>query len=162
MTGEPATRLRFAADTNDKPQLVHPAGWHYNLSHSEDWALVGAQRAAPIGVDLEVLRPVEAAMALARRHYTSAEQAAVEQAGDDAARHAAFLRVWTRKEACLKAVGLGLRLAPSSFDAGADAGPAVACLRTPTGTLAVEVQSLQPGDGWVVAAVARVVGPAPC
>lgn len=161
VTGERAERLQFAADVNGKPQLVQPAGWHHNLSHSEEWAVVGAQRAAPIGVDVEVLRPVEDAMALARRHYTPAEQAAVGQAVDERARDAAFLRVWTRKEACLKAVGLGLRLAPSSFEAGAGLGVAVAHLKTPAGVAAVEVQSV-PADGRpVVIAAARVVGLAP-
>lgn len=158
VTGERAERLQFAADGNGKPQLVQPAGWHHNLSHSEDWAVIGAQRAAAIGVDVEVLRPVDDAMALAQRHYTPAEQAAIAQASDAPARDAAFLRVWTRKEACLKAVGLGLRLAPSSFEAGADAGTTVAHLRTPTGMMAVEVQSVRAGGRPVVIAAARVVG----
>lgn len=158
VTGERAERLQFAADANGKPQLVQPAGWHHNLSHSEDWAVIGAQRAAPIGVDVEVLRPVDDAMALARRHYTLAEQAAIARATDAPARDAAFLRVWTRKEACLKAVGLGLRLAPSSFEAGADAGATVAHLRTPAGVMAVEVQSVQADSRPVVMAAARVVG----
>jgi 4'-phosphopantetheinyl transferase len=158
VTGERAERLQFAADGNGKPQLVHPAGWHHNLSHSEEWAVVGAQRAAPMGVDVEALRSVEDAMALARRHYTPAERAAVEQAVDERARDAAFLRVWTRKEACLKAVGLGLRLAPSSFEAGAGVGVAVTHLKTPAGVAAVEVQSVQADGRPVVIAAARVVG----
>lgn len=158
VTGERAERLQFAADVNGKPQLVQPAGWHHNLSHSEEWAVIGAQRAAPIGVDVEALRPIEDATALAWRHFTPAEQAAVGQAVDDGARDAAFLRVWTRKEACLKAVGLGLRLAPSSFEAGAGVGVAVAHLNTPAGAVAVEVQSVQADGRPVVIAVARVIG----
>lgn len=155
-TGQPAGRLQLQDDALGKPQLVHPIGWQFNLSHSEDWALVGLQRGkVPIGVDIEVLRPVEEALALAGRHYTPSEQAAVAAAADGVPRQLAFLRVWTRKEACLKAVGLGLRLAPSSFEAGADGGLLRARLRAPGGSVSVEVRSVDAGPG-LVAAVARV------
>ncbi len=155
-TGEAASRLQFRDDAHGKPQLTHPPGWQFNLSHSEEVALVGVQRgAAPIGVDIEVIRPVDEALALAQRHYTPAEQAAVVAAADGVARQVAFLRVWTRKEACLKAVGLGLRLAPSSFEAGACEGPLQARLLTPEGPVSVEVCSIEAGPG-LVAAVARV------
>jgi 4'-phosphopantetheinyl transferase len=155
-TGEAANRLQLRDDARGKPQLAHPVGWQFNLSHSEDWALVGLQRGtAPIGVDIEIVRPVEEALALADRHYTPSEQAAVAAAADGVARQRAFLRVWTRKEACLKAVGLGLRLAPSSFEAGADAGLSRTRLLTPEGPTEVEVRSIEPGPG-LVAAVARV------
>lgn len=155
-TGEAAGRLQLRDDALGKPQLAHPVGWQFNLSHSEDWALVGLQRGkAPIGVDIEVVRPVEEALALAGRHYTPSERAAVAAAADGGPRQRAFLRVWTRKEACLKAVGLGLRLAPSSFEAGAGEGPLRARLPTPEGPIDVEVCSVDAGPG-LVAAVARV------
>jgi 4'-phosphopantetheinyl transferase len=110
--GASAEALRFRADAHGKPQLEGQGRVQFNLSHSEDWALVAVGVDAPIGVDLEMLRPVEEALALARKHYTPAEAAAVQDAVGARARDEAFLRVWTRKEACLKAVGLGLRLAP--------------------------------------------------
>jgi 4'-phosphopantetheinyl transferase len=156
-TGEAPDQLQFGDDAHGKPQLRHPAGWQFNLSHSEDLALIAIHAGAtPIGVDVEVIRPVEDALALARRHYTSDEQAAVAAAADDAARRIAFLRVWTRKEACLKAVGLGLRLAPSSFEVGAGEGAARVWLPAPQGLVAVQVRSIDAGPG-ALAAVARVV-----
>lgn len=155
-TGEAPDRLQFCDDAHGKPQLTHPAGWQFNLSHSEDLALIAMQPGAtPIGVDVEVIRPVEDALALARRHYTANEQAAVAAAADDVARQIAFLRVWTRKEACLKAVGLGLRLAPSAFEVGAGEGAVRAWLPAPQGPIAVQVQSIDAGPA-VLAAVARV------
>lgn len=151
--------LRIEPDANDKPQLVGHAGWQFNLSDSDDWALVGLQQDVPVGVDLEVRRTLSDARALAERLYTPAERAAVLDLPEGPGREAVFLRVWTRKEACLKAVGLGLRLAPSSFEAGAQEGPVVAHLATPAGTMAVEVESVPIGiDAF--AAVARVIGPA--
>jgi 4'-phosphopantetheinyl transferase len=155
-TGEAPDRLRFCDDAHGKPQLEHPSGWQFNLSHSEDLALIAMQSGAmPIGVDIEVMRPVDDALALARRHYTSNEQAVVAAAAEGVARQIAFLRVWTRKEACLKAVGLGLRLAPSSFEVGAGAGASMARLPAPRGLIGVEVRSIEAGPG-VLAAVARV------
>ena len=53
-------------------------------------------------------------------HFTPRERDAV-QCETGAARDRAFLRCWTRKEACMKATGLGLSLAPSSFECGAQA-----------------------------------------
>jgi 4'-phosphopantetheinyl transferase len=108
-------------------------------------------------VDIEALRPVDEALALARKHYSAGELAACQSAPDTRARDEAFLRVWTRKEACLKAVGLGLRLAPSSFDAGAQSAAHVARLATPEGDALVEVRSVETGID-AVAAVARRIG----
>lgn len=157
--GRAPRELRFAADANDKPQLVGHPGWQFNLSDSDDWALVGLAQGAPIGVDLEVRRTLDDALALGRRLYTPDELGAVEAAAPGPEREAVFLRVWTRKEACLKAVGLGLRLAPASFEAGPQDASAVARLATPGGPVEVEVMSVPTGlDAF--AAVARVLGPA--
>ena len=156
--GQAPHALRIEPDANDKPRLVGHAGWQFNLSDSDDWALVGLQQGAPIGVDVEVRRTLDDARALALRLYTAPEREAVFDAAEGPEREAAFLRVWTRKEACLKAVGLGLRLAPSSFEAGAQDGEAVARLVTPDGPVDVQVVSLPTGiDAF--AAVARVIGP---
>jgi 4'-phosphopantetheinyl transferase len=157
--GQAPHQVNIEPDANDKPQLVGHAGWQFNLSDSDDWALVGLWQGAPIGVDVEVRRTLSDARALAQRLYTAPEREAVLDAAEGPEREAAFLRVWTRKEACLKAVGLGLRLAPSSFEAGSQEGAAVARLATPAGTMAVEVVSVPTGvDAF--AAVARVLGPA--
>ena len=59
---------------------------------------------------------------------------------------------------CSVEEGLGLRLAPASFEVGAHDGCAVAHLETPDGTTAVEVMSVAVGiDAF--AAVARVRAP---
>jgi 4'-phosphopantetheinyl transferase len=51
------------------------------------------------------------------RCFTAAEQRELAQAGAAAA-DTLFLQGWTRKEACLKAVGSGLSLEPAEFEAG--------------------------------------------
>lgn len=154
-TGQAPGALDIVVDTNGKPALAGASALHFNISHSEDRLLIGLSHGAKLGVDIEVQRPVRDARALAHRYFVGSELDAVENAPDDAARDLAFLRVWTRKEACLKAIGLGLRVAPSSFEAGAAAGGALVRLPTPTGEATVEVCSVEGGPG-VLAAVARL------
>ena len=58
-----------------------------------------------VGVDLEVVREVPEADGIAASTFTAEERAAWAAAGGGAA---GFLRVWTRKEALLKALGVGV------------------------------------------------------
>ena len=113
--------LRFAVDDHGKPSLIGPrgAGFGWNLSHSGDLAVV-AVAAGAVGVDIETVRPLADLQALAQRCLTEAE-ADTLAACSATAQVAAFLSVWTRKEACLKAIGAGLALEPRSFATGLEA-----------------------------------------
>jgi 4'-phosphopantetheinyl transferase len=113
--------LSFAEGPHGKPSLInaaqqHAKTCHFNLSHSADVAWLGISNDLEIGVDVEVPRPVSDAIALARRNYTAAELNEVESAPDQ---NRAFFTCWTRKEACLKAIGSGFSVAPESFECGA-------------------------------------------
>ncbi len=80
-------------------------GPHFNLSHSGALAMIAVSASTPVGVDLE--RPARRSRAdLVRRVCSTAEQAHVAAAADP---DAAFIRLWVRKEAVLKASGEGLR-----------------------------------------------------
>lgn len=74
-----------------------------------------------------------------------------------AQRERGFLRLWTRKEACLKAVGVGLGLAPSSFAVGLESAVTTVGLEWPEGRARVELRDLDAGPD-AVAALARVLG----
>jgi len=113
--------LAFSTDLRGKPYL-RDGSLHFNLSHSGPWALLGVSRSRAIGVDVEELRAVPAAEALARDHFTAAEREAWEASGPSV-RDRTFLRVWTRKEACAKALGAGLLVPPRRLDVGASPGP---------------------------------------
>jgi 4'-phosphopantetheinyl transferase len=91
----------------------HPV--HFNMSHSEDWALIGLHTQQIIGVDIEWHHALTDLDALAKQNYTAAEYAALRASADPLA---AFLTCWTRKEACLKALGSGFSLEPNQFEAG--------------------------------------------
>ena len=59
---------------------------------------------------------------IAQRQFSTAEYTAM-QALPERDCLLAFLRCWTRKEACMKATGCGLSLAPSTFECGVHAAP---------------------------------------
>lgn len=122
LSAQPPQSLRIDEGPHGKPQLAPlPPGagpaWHFNLSHSGPWALLAAWQGSPLGVDLEVLDHGkqdgldEGDAALARRVMTAAEHAEFSLTPPGERAHA-FLRTWTRKEACLKALGVGFQLEP--------------------------------------------------
>jgi 4'-phosphopantetheinyl transferase len=105
--------VRFVRGPNGKP-LLAAAGPEVNLSHSGGLAAVAvAAPARPVGVDVERVPAESVAIRLSRRYFTPAEAEYVE-AGGPAGCGPRFARLWTRKEACVKAAGgrlfHGLRL----------------------------------------------------
>ena len=110
-TGTAPRALRFAEGAHGKPAL--PGGPHFNLSHSGDLAALAVCASHEVGVDIETRRPVESAVA--ERFFSPAERAALS-ALPAAAWEAGFFNAWTRKEAVIKALGLGLSLPLDCFD----------------------------------------------
>ncbi len=92
-----------------KPYLADRHDIQFNLSYSHERFAVAVARDTAIGIDIERLREIEDADALAARHYAPSERAALagQPMGSDEYDRI-FLSVWTRKEACLKALGRGL------------------------------------------------------
>lgn len=103
---EPPEKLDFVVSNRGKPLLAQHGDLHFNLSHSGDLAVCAVGR-APLGVDIESLREIEDAESIASRFFTPREQEAV-LALSRAEQSRAFLEIWTRKEAVLKAEGIGL------------------------------------------------------
>lgn len=143
--GEPPQTLELVRGRNGKPALGprHDAsGWRFNLSHSEEVALYAFARGREVGVDVEALRPMAEADAIAARFF-SARERAVYDAAEAPERPAAFLRCWTRKEALAKALGEGLSMPLEVLDACA----------APSGW---RVETFHPLPGYIAAlAVAR-------
>ncbi|TXS40928.1 4'-phosphopantetheinyl transferase superfamily protein [Streptomyces sp. uw30] len=91
--------VRFTRGRWGKPSVEDAAGTHFSLSHSGDLALL-ALAPRPVGVDLELARADLDFTRLARRFFPEAERDSVVRGGRDT-----FVRLWTRKEACVKAAG---------------------------------------------------------
>lgn len=108
-----AYRTAYPADAFPPERSVTPAGkpflparpeFHYSISHSGEWA-VCAVGAVPLGVDIQVERPVRPAVF---RALAEAEQAELDGL-EERERLSAFFDVWCLKEAYSKAIGLGLQ-----------------------------------------------------
>ena len=101
--------LVFRYGHRGKPELPEAPELSFNLSHSEERALLAVSHVAALGVDIERLRPMDDMEAIARRFFSPPEHAAL-MALAPGERVAGFFRCWTRKEAYLKAVGEGLAI----------------------------------------------------
>ena len=108
-TGRPPEALTFAAQADGKPFLVDESGWEFNLTHSEDSALVAVAH-RQVGIDLERERPLPDLQHMAEIAFSPQEQADLRALPAEV-RPRAFFRTWTRKEALLKGHGGGFRLA---------------------------------------------------
>lgn len=115
LTDQAASQLRLGEGPQGKPNLPQHPGVFFNVSHCQQWALIATSSRAELGVDIEQIRPLQALDGLMLHTLTSAEQAHHE-AHMSPDPSADLLRVWTRKEACLKAVGAGLHADPSHLD----------------------------------------------
>ncbi|WP_374567987.1 4'-phosphopantetheinyl transferase superfamily protein [Ideonella sp.] len=148
--GVAASALEFERGEFGKPRL-RSSGLQFNLSHGEDLALIALTGAdTGVGVDVEQPRPVNDLRALAQALFTENEQRQVfAETGAGVTR--AFFTCWTRKEACLKAVGWGLSVEPASIDVGATADPVELLVRSGERVARVVVRSLPPSHGAIVA-----------
>ena len=101
---EPAD-VEFYFGKHGKP-LLPDGGPFFNASDSGDYVVV-ALTTAEVGVDIELVRIVRRRDRLARRVCTDSELEMLAGAPEEE-RDALLLRLWTCKEAALKAIGIGL------------------------------------------------------
>jgi len=106
----------FRAGPFGKPELAGPgpAPVKFNLSHTRGLAVCAVARGAQLGVDAERIDPARARLELARRYFAPQETALLEGA-DETRRAELFFRLWTLKEAFLKARGTGLAAGLDAF-----------------------------------------------
>lgn len=110
--------LHLAESQYGKPQLLPPhAGLHFSLSHSKALALVAVGVCNELGVDIEATTtaPPEPGLAAAVLCTDELERLSCLPEAEQAQ---SFIACWARKEACLKAIGLGLQLPPSTLHVG--------------------------------------------
>ena len=104
-----ASAVTFGRGAFGKPELTHPAAsWlRFNAAHSADLAVFAVASHREIGVDVERVRADFPVDAVANRFLSSEEQLALAALPPDR-RSEAFFDMWVRREAYLKALGVGL------------------------------------------------------
>lgn len=107
--GIEAGEVVLVEGAHGRPRLapMHGASLNFNWSHSGDHALIAVAHGVAPGIDLERRRPQPRALLLARRFFDHDEAESLAALPDEA-RAAAFLELWTAKEAVLKAHGHGI------------------------------------------------------
>jgi 4'-phosphopantetheinyl transferase len=104
-TGMDPADVTFAYGEHGKPRLPD-GGPSFNSSDTGDYVAV-AVTSAEVGIDIELVRPLRRRDRLARRICTERELEALARFPEKC-RDAQLLRLWTCKEAALKAIGTGL------------------------------------------------------
>ncbi|RJF79689.1 4'-phosphopantetheinyl transferase superfamily protein [Azospirillum cavernae] len=112
-TGQAPGGLRFDYGSHGKPSLVG-GGPAFNLADSEDSVAIAVAAEGRIGVDIERLRDIESADGISDRFFHPTECAALHALPPDQ-RNEGFLLGWTRKEAFIKAAGVGLSMPLDQF-----------------------------------------------
>lgn len=118
-------RVRFRQNRWGKPVLapeVHEAAPQFSFSRSNQAALCAVSQDRIVGVDIEHIRPLDQHEQIAERYFSPAEIEALAST-PTATRNRAFFSIWTRKEAYVKALGLGLSIPLKEFDVSS--GPTV-------------------------------------
>lgn len=110
----PPERLTFGRNAYGKPFVAGPHELRFNLSHAGDLAVIGVCQTRRLGIDVERVRADLDLDRLAAFAFSAPELAAWRRV-PPAERPAAFFAAWTRKEAYVKAQGLGLALPLKSF-----------------------------------------------
>jgi 4'-phosphopantetheinyl transferase len=105
--GIAADKIAFADGPHGKPRLAGTGGPYFNVSHSGCWALIGFSGSREIGVDIEFMRAAGDELDLARSFFSAAECRSLEGLANGVL-FSSFYKIWTCKEAVLKAIGAGI------------------------------------------------------
>jgi 4'-phosphopantetheinyl transferase len=142
--------VRFSYNAYGKPAVLD-SHCRFNVSHSGGWALFAVTEGREVGIDIERIEARVAQEQIPERFFSAWEVAQlralpVEQQTE------AFFRCWTRKEAYIKARGLGLSLPLDSFDVSLAPGEPAALLR---GAGNYSLQELAAPEGFAAAVAAE-------
>ena len=99
---------QFQSSAEGRPSLAPPfdrTGLHFNIAHTEGVVAMAVCQHPRVGVDIEKIG--RASLAVAERYFSAAEAAELRALPSDA-QPRRFMRLWTLKEAYLKAIGTGL------------------------------------------------------
>lgn len=153
--------LHFVYGVQGKPALAARLGsdLQFNVAHSHEMALIALSRGVALGVDIEHARPLSDMERIARRFFSAQETAAL-MATTPETRPRTFFRIWSRKEAFIKATGKGLSQPLGSFNVMAPDGAPLAYVELQGAVTSWQLWDLDIAPGYGAALAAwRNAGP---
>jgi 4'-phosphopantetheinyl transferase len=120
--GLPPAHWRFVEEKHGKPWIDPALGLpelRFNLSHSTGLVVCAVTVGAAIGIDVELISPQRVGLDIAGRYF-SADEVALLRSSPPQKQQQTFFRLWTLKEALIKATGEGLHRALDSFSFSLD------------------------------------------
>src|SRR5260221_9955974 len=154
--GKDPRTLRFSYSTFGKPALVQNPDSNvlfFNVTHSLGLALYAMTRDYTIGIDIEYLDTRVSYEQIAA-HFFSPLEVSMLRAVPKELQHIAFFACWTRKEAYIKARGMGLSLDLKDFDVSLAPGEPITLLNSREEGLDItrwSLYDLSPGAGYKAA-----------
>lgn len=141
-----ADQLRFRYGAQGKPELagINSNSLYFNISHSHGLALFAVARDRTLGIDLELVRPLNDMDSIAERFFSREEYAAYHILSPEE-KPLGFFNCWTRKEAYIKAIGEGLSHSLTEFDVSLTPGKPAKLLRTQNNS--------RPANDWSMTAL---------
>jgi 4'-phosphopantetheinyl transferase len=152
---QPASSVEFTYEPEGKPRLRRTGSappLRFNISHSHGLAAFAFSCDREIGVDVEAIRIDINGDELAARFFSAKEIAELRSLPGDT-RAEGFFLCWTRKEAYVKALGLGLGIPLDSFDVSLTPGKPETL--TSTDSSRWMLRSFRPSNGYAGAVVAE-------
>jgi len=151
--------IAFTTGPHGKPFLRrrHNSNLQFNLSHSEELAILAVAPGLELGIDVEMLRPLKEDVA--GRFFSKNENEALAKFPAEYFIRG-FFECWTSKEAFVKARGEGLSIPLDSFDVaiGPSVPPAILRIHNqPEAEAAAwHLWRFEPARGFVATLAARV------
>ena len=142
--------IQFTYNEQGKPFLKDEADLAFNLSNTQDLALIAITLEGRVGIDVEYRRKEVEELELVERFFSKTEVERFLKVPEEYRREA-FFTIWTRKEAYIKALGGGLSIPLGSFDVEFDPEEEPKILRAYDDDKEGDrwsLYNLQPGDDY--------------
>lgn len=113
--------IKFRSNVHGKPEVDWPCSYnweppalHFNITHTSSLIACGVTINSPIGVDVEEKQRTTKhnILTFARRYFSKHEIEVLTAIEDPHIQHQEFIKLWTLKEAYVKALGKGFSGAP--------------------------------------------------
>lgn len=153
------TEIRLTTGWRGKPRLAEDLELFFNVAHSGSLGLLAFATVGEVGIDIESVHREVEAVEIAKAHFTPGESAMIAAGSTPEEQNSVFLRLWTRKEAVLKATGSGIAAGLDTVDVSRGNGGVVRVGNAQNGVtesrwLVEDIDPIEPMNGFIGAVAA--------